>query len=219
MAIRSYFKRSRLDRNDRHRANYYNRFRDKYLIGLLAVIVFSNPAVADINQADDTNVSATPQAAITGSVANQAVQINQGSLSTQSFKQGHFCNGPVLSFAPYIMQTENPGSLSRNIGGQMSISVPLDGSSVELCKELGRINIQKSRLDYELVRIKECINIYQEGFRIRPGTPFYEICSDVVPLASAPKKVVAPSLAPLPVSSKQTLSPVLQSESSVEKSQ
>ena len=219
MAVRSYFKGCWLNRNDRYRAHNYNRFRNKYLIGLLTVIVFCVPAKADISQADDTNVSATPQAAITGSVANQAVQINQGSLSTQSFKQGHFCNGPVLSFAPYIMQTENPGSLSRNIGGQMSISVPLDGSSVELCKELGRISIQKSRLDYELVRIKECINIYQEGFRIRPGTPFYEICSDVVPLASAPKKVVPPSPEPSPTSSEQKLLPASQPESSVEKSQ
>lgn len=217
MAIRSNFKRSRLNRNDRHRAHNYNRFRDKYLIGLLTVIVFCIPAKADINQADDTNVSATPQAAITGSVANQAVQINQGSLSTQSFKQGHFCNGPVLSFAPYLLQTENPGSISRNLGGQISLSVPLDGGSVELCKELGRISVQKQRLDYELIRIKECINIYKEGFTIRPGTPFYRICEDVVPLASAPKSKVPSSLESSQASSSQTLSKASKSESSVEK--
>ena len=175
------------------------------------------PARADIRQADDTNVSATPQAAITGSVANQAVQINQGSLSTQSFKQGHFCNGPVLSFAPYLLQTENPGSISRNLGGQISLSVPLDGGSVELCKELGRISVQKSRLDYELIRIKECINIYKEGFRIRPGTPFYDVCSDVVPLASAPKKEAPVSPEPSQASSAQTLSTASTPESNAEK--
>ena len=219
MAIRSNFTRGRLDRNSRHRPHNYNRFRYKYLIGLLSIILCGLPVRADIRQADDTNVSATPQAAITGSVANQAVQINQGSLSTQSFKQGHYCNGPVLSFAPYIMQTENPGSLSRNIGGQMSISVPLDGGSVELCKELGRISVQKQRLDYELVRIKECINIYKEGFTIRPGTPFFRICEDVVPLASAPKSKVPVSRESSQASSDQKLSKVSLPESVSEKSQ
>ena len=217
MAIRSHFKRSRLDRNNRYRANNHNRFSHKYLIGLLSVVLCGLPVRADIRQADDTNVSATPQAAITGSVANQAVQINQGSLSTQSFKQGHFCNGPVLSFAPYLLQTENPGSVSRNLGGQISLSVPLDGGSVELCKELGRISVQKQRLDYELIRIKECINIYKEGFTIRPGTPFYRICEDVVPLASAPKSEAPSSPESSQASSSQKLSTASTPESGVEK--
>ena len=115
-------------------------------------------------------------------MANQAVQINQGSLSTQSFSQGHYCNGPVLSIAPYYLQTETiTGSNmhSRNFGGQISISMPLDGGSVELCKQLARTRIEKQRLDIELVRVKECISILKSGYRIKPGTPFYAICADV----------------------------------------
>lgn len=110
------------------------------------------------------------------------MQINQGSLSTQSFAQGHYCNGPVISIAPYYLQTETVTSASmasRNFGGQISISIPLDGGSVELCKQLARSRIEKNRLDYELVRIKECISILQTGFRIKPGTPMYPICADV----------------------------------------
>lgn len=110
------------------------------------------------------------------------MQINQGSLSTQSFAQGHYCNGPVISIAPYYLQTEtvtNASMASRNFGGQLSISIPLDGGSVELCKQLARSRIEKNRLDYELVRIKECISILQTGFRIKPGTPMYSICADV----------------------------------------
>ena len=124
-------------------------------------------------------------------MANQAVQINQGSLSTQSFSQGHYCNGPVISLTPYYLATETITSSnihSRNFGGQISLSMPLDGSSVELCKQLARHQIEKSRLDYELVRVKECISIYKQGYAIHPSSPFYPICADVIalPVASVP---------------------------------
>ncbi len=140
----------------------------------------------------DTSVTAQPNAAITGSVANQAVQINQGSLSTQGFSRGHYCNGPVISFAPYVLQTESMASsyaTSSSYGGQISLSMPLDGGAVELCKELGRRQVDKSRLDYELVRIKECVNLYLKGFQILPSSPFYSMCADIVPIASAPSVV------------------------------
>lgn len=141
--------------------------------------------------AENTSVSANPQAAISGSVANQAVQINQGSLSTQSFSQGHYCNGPVLSITPYIMGTDtytNVPTHSRNFGAQISLSIPLDGSSVELCKQLARHHLEKSRLDYEMVRIKECVGIYERGYAIHPSSPLYPICADVIarPVASLP---------------------------------
>lgn len=125
-------------------------------------------------------------------MANQAVQINQGSLSTQSFSQGHYCNGPVLSIAPYYLQTEtvtSSNTVSRNFGGQVSISVPLDGGSVELCKQLARNRIEKDRLDYELVRIKECISIFESGYMIHPSSPIYPVCADIIPrnVAAVPK--------------------------------
>lgn len=132
-------------------------------------------------------MAANPQAAITGSVANQAVQINQGSLSTQSYGGGIYCNGSVVSITPYVMGTENYGNIyssSNNFGVQVSLSMPLDGGAVERCKALAQIQIDKGRLDYELVRIKECINIYQQGFMIHPQSPFYPVCADVIPIAA-----------------------------------
>ena len=141
-------------------------------------------------------VSANPQASISGAVANQAVQINQGSLSTQSFSRGHYCNGAVLSISPYYLQTESHYKeavpLNRNFGGQLTISVPLDGGAVETCKALGRVALQKQRLDYELVRVKECINIYKSGFMIHPKSPFFPICQDVIPLPSIASAKDAP---------------------------
>ena len=62
--------------------------------------------------------------------------------------------------------------------------MPLDGGAVETCKALARTRLQKEKLDYELVRVKECINILRTGFTIHPSSPFYPICQDVVPIAS-----------------------------------
>ena len=62
--------------------------------------------------------------------------------------------------------------------------MPLDGGSVELCKSIARKQEQKVRLDYELVRIKECIAIYQKGFKIHPSSPFFPVCADVIPLTA-----------------------------------
>ena len=203
MATRNHNKSSRACRNPRYQPhnrphNYY-----KYLVGLLAVILCT-PAYAE-----NTSVAANPQASISGAVANQAVQINQGSLSTQSFSRGHFCNGAVVSFSPYYLQTEaDPGaSLSRNFGGQITFSMPLDFQAVNTCKELAVRQLEKERLDYELVRIKECIGIYQAGFTIDPRSPFASVCADVIPLASAatlPKSPAAVSSESQQVSSGQT---------------
>ena len=207
MAARTNNTSSWFNRNARHQPNYRNNNYYKYFVSLLAVIACS-PALAE-----GTNVAANPQASISGSVANQAVQINQGSLSTQSFSQGHYCNGAVLSLTPYFLQTQgDPGaSLSRNFGGQLSISVPLDGGSVETCKALAKRKLEKERLDYELVRIKECINIMKTGFMIVPGSPFAGLCSDVAPIASVLSSGLLnadeqtteedPSSEPLPLSS------------------
>ena len=185
MATRNHHQSSRSCRNRGRNSNHNHKHYYKYLVGILAVI-FCAPAYAEGN----TSVAANPVAAISGSVANQAVQINQGSLSTQSFGTGHYCNGPVLSVTPYYLETESftsTYSSNRNYGAQISMSFPLDGGSVELCKSLARQRLEKGRLDYELVRIKECINIHQSGFQIHPSSPYHTICADVLVASDAPR--------------------------------
>lgn len=71
--------------------------------------------------------------------------------------------------------------------------MPLDGSSVELCKALARRELEKERLDYELIRIKECINIYEKGYMIHPDSSFYPVCADVIRLPEPPKPPTPPS--------------------------
>ena len=188
MAIRNRNKSGWFSRNTRHQPNYRNNHYYKYFVGLCAIII-GQPAFA----AGDTSVAANPQASISGAVANQAVQINQGNLSTQSFDRGHYCNGTVVSLTPYYLQTQgDPGaSLSRNFGGQLSFSMPLDWDAVNTCKRLAQVKLEKERLDYELVRIKECIGIYERGYTIVPGSPFYQLCSDVAPIASVERMSAA----------------------------
>ena len=181
--------------------NHYNNAY-KYLVGIFAV-VFCAPVYAE----GTTSVAANPQASISGSVANQAVQINQGSLSTQSFSRGHYCNGAVLSFSPYILQSQSdPGAtLSRNFGGQLTFSMPLDFRATNTCKALAEKQLDKAKLDYELVRIKECINIFKTGFMIHPSSPFYPVCSDVIPVASLSRmSEELPSSEEQPVSSTES---------------
>ena len=90
------------------------------------------------------------------------------------------------------MQTESRQSIkhwpsiSQNFGVQASLSMPLDGGAVELCKELARRKIEKERLDYELVRVKECVKIMKLGYTLRPDSPFYAICADVIPVSALP---------------------------------
>ena len=42
---------------------------------------------------------------------------------------------------------------------------------------------EKMRLDYELVRVKNCAELQQKGFMLKPGSRVGEMCSDVIPIA------------------------------------
>jgi hypothetical protein len=133
-------------RNPRHHKNYHHHFYHAIAICLLAV----TPAIAE----EPTTVVAAPQSSSTGSVTNQAVQINQGSYNNQSFGGGLTCSGPTMVFTPFVIgaSTYHEATGNANYGFQMSISVPLDREAVSLCKAHARQKLSKERLDYELVR-------------------------------------------------------------------
>ena len=143
-----------------------------------------SPVNAQTN--DGTTVIANPQASSTGSVTNSAVQINQGSYSTQGLGTGHFCNSGTMVFTPFYLGSgfHPEYTRSENYGAQISISVPLDGRITELCKEYARKKIQQKRVDILLTRIRECVNLYEKGYMVRPESPFSAICDDVVPIAA-----------------------------------
>lgn len=175
------------DRGDR--ANNRNNFYHYVLIGLLQIISFAIPVKAQ--SSEGTSVIANPQASSTGSVTNSAVQINQGSYSTQGFSSGHYCNSGTMVFTPFYLGGDFHPQYTRNqsFGAQISFSVPLDGSITEICKELGLKKIQKERVDMLLTRMRECTNMYDKGYMIRPESPYSAICDDVVPIAAYSKSV------------------------------
>lgn len=180
---------SRNYRDRGHNKNNRNYFYHYILVGLFQIICLASPVKAQTS--DGTTVIANPQASSTGSVTNSAVQINQGSYSTQGFSGGHYCNSGTVVFTPfYLGGGFHPEyTRSENYGAQISISVPLDGRITELCKEYARKKIQQKRVDILLTRVRECTNMYEKGYMIRPESPFSAICDDVVPIAAYSKSV------------------------------
>ena len=185
LAARNRYSSSRCNRNSRHRTNHRNRVHNNLVKCLLSVIFLNcSPVFAQTN--DGTTVIANPQASSTGSVTNSAVQINQGSYSTQGLGTGHFCNSGTVVFTPFYLGAgfHPEYSRSENYGAQISFAIPIDGSSQEICKELGRKKIQQKRIDILLTRIRECTAMYEKGYMIRPNSPYSAICDDVVPIAA-----------------------------------
>jgi hypothetical protein len=144
-------------------------------------------------------------AAATGNVTNQAVQFqNNGAPSRQVLGPNISCNGATMTFSPFYMgnhttpfdedMNQSSYTVAENWGAQINFMVPLDGSIVETCKAIGKRQLAKMALDYELVRAKECAALQQKGFMIRPGSRVYHMCQDIIPI-SAFKAEVAKQIA------------------------
>lgn len=146
----------------------------------------------------NTNI-AGPSAAATGNVTNQAVQVLQGPFAINSFGSGVQCQGPTMSVSPFILGGRNYNwdpeqytTGSGNMGISFGVQVPLDGGSLELCKERARVEIarqqaeaDKARLDFELVRLLKCGEALKAGVMFHPNSPYAAICADVM-VASEP---------------------------------
>ena len=193
-------------RSNRNRKNNRNYCYYYLLIGLLAI--GCTPAYAEPEVQNTSN----PVAAATGNVTNQAVQFqNNGAPSRQVLGPNVSCNGATMTFSPFYMgnhvtpfddvMDQQSYTVSENWGAQINFMVPLDGSMIETCKALGKKQLAKMALDYELVRAKECAALQQKGFMIRPGTRVYHMCSDIIPIAAFRKEVakqIAASQPPKP---------------------
>ena len=187
-------------KNNRNYCYYY------LLIGLLTI--GCTPAYAEPEVQNTSN----PVAAATGNVTNQAVQFqNNGAPSRQVLGPNISCNGATMTFSPFYMgnqttpfdedMNQSSYTVAENWGAQINFMVPLDGSIVETCKNLGKRQLAKMALDYELVRAKECAALQQKGFMIRPGTRVYHVCSDIIPIAAFKAEVakqIAASQPPQP---------------------
>ena len=172
---------SRDYRDNRHHPRHRN-----YLYYYLAFCLLAITPV----KAEEPTVSnnASPIAAATGNVTNQAVQFqNTGAPSRQQFTGGTSCNGATMTVSPFYMGNDTlPQNYTRNnnYGIQLNFSVPLDGSMIEQCKQLARRHDEKMRLDYELVRALKCTEIMKAGFTFRPGSRVEVLCHDIVPIVA-----------------------------------
>lgn len=190
VSIRDYDKGSGYYRNRASSTHSPPRYRNNFAVSLLAVSLLC-PAVVhaggDVNP--ETNVIANPIATTTGQATNQAVQINQGGYSKQSFSPGHFCNSSTLTVSPFYIGSDVHPMYSRNqnFGIQATVSFPLDGRMVELCKSLAEKRLEKERLDYALVRALKCAELLKKGFMFHPNSQFSVVCSDVVPIVLLPR--------------------------------
>ena len=171
----------------------------------LCLLAIGLPARAEPEVQNTSN----PVAAATGNVTNQAVQFqNNGAPSRQVLGPNISCNGATMTFSPFYMgnhttpfdedMNQSSYTVAENWGAQINFMVPLDGSIVETCKALGRRQLAKMELDYELVRAKECAALQQKGFMIRPGTRVYHMCQDIIPIAAFKAEVAKAQAARLP---------------------
>ena len=172
---------SRSDPNNRHHQRHQHYLYYYLIVGLLTIapVKAEEPTVSN---------NASPIAAATGNVTNQAVQFqNNGAPSRQQFSPGNSCNGSTMTFSPFYMGNDVlPSSYTRsnNYGAQLNFSVPLDGGMIEQCKKIAKRQEEKLRLDYELVRALKCTEIMKAGFTFRPGSRVEVLCHDIVPIVS-----------------------------------
>ena len=145
----------------------------------------------------NTNI-AGPSASASGSVVNQAVQVLQGPFALNTYGGGVSCQGPTMSFAPFALASGNGSndpetfkSYSGSAGFSFGFNFPLDGSLQELCKDRVRVEIsrqnseyEKSRLDFELVRLRICGEQIRAGVFYHTESPYGKICADI--MATAP---------------------------------
>jgi len=155
----------------------------------------------------NTNI-AGPQAAATGNVTNQAVQVLQGPFAINSYGSGVSCQSPTMSITPFVMGNRNynwdPETYTTgagNMGISLGVQIPLDGSSLELCKERARVEIarqqaeaDKARLDFELVRLLKCGEAMKMGVRFHPESPYGAICADVLVVNPSSKQPPNPDI-------------------------
>lgn len=175
------------------RQNNGNRISHKLSICIYAIGIILSGAAYSQTAPSNTNI-AGPSASATGNVTNQAVQVLQGPYALNTYGGGVSCQGPTMSFAPFLLTTGNGSddpetfkSFSGNAGVSLGFNFPLDGSMQELCKERARTEIKrqtaeadKARLDFELVRLLKCGEAKKSGVDFHPQSPYYKVCADIV---------------------------------------
>ena len=181
-------------------SNHRHRFNNTLFKCVYAVVVTltTTPTLAQ-EQPAVSNI-AGPSASATGNVTNQAVQVLQGPFAVNTYGGGVQCQGPTMNITPFIIGARNyswdPETYetgSGNMGLSLGFNFPLDGSLQERCKAAvdaqianAQLAADKTRLDFELVRLLRCGEAMKAGVRFHPDSPYAAICADVVVIQPPP---------------------------------
>jgi len=161
----------------------------KRILGLLLLLTTCPQAIAE----DGVTAVANPQATSSGNVTNQAVQVTNTNLFQNTYGGGVQCQGTTLSVSPFVIQgfSAPESNIKNDYGIAGTISIPLDGEAVRLCKQRAQIEIDrqqtetdKAQLDYNLVRALKCAEMIQAGAFLHPSSPYANLCKDIVALDS-----------------------------------
>ena len=101
--------------------------------------------------------------------------------------------GMTIDGVPGLERTGQKNSFANNFGLSATLSFPLDGGLQARCKTAAdtwtarqRSETDKSRLDYELVRLLKCGEAMKNGIFFNPSSPYAKICADVVVIQQKP---------------------------------
>jgi hypothetical protein len=175
------------------RSHYRNTI-NHYINFCLYAIISTGTAFAQSTPAPSNTNIAGPSASATGNVTNQAVQVLQGPYALNTYGGGVSCQGATFSVSPFLMGSSNNSddpetftSRNGNWGISAGFNIPLDGNLMELCKKRAATEIarqqseyEKSRLDFELVRLRICGEQIKSGVFFHPNSPYGKICADIV---------------------------------------
>jgi hypothetical protein len=186
---------SRTGNSNNHRSSHANRIRNKFNLRLYSVVCLTLALTATATpanaEATGNNIIANPQATSSGQAVNQAIQVTGTNNFQQTYGGGIQCQTSTLAVSPFSIQgwTYPDAYTSNDVGVAATVSFPLDGGAVELCKEAARTQIarqqaeaDKASLDYNIVRALKCSELIKGGAFLHPSSPYAGLCQDVIAL-------------------------------------
>ena len=93
--------------------------------------------------------------------------------------------GDILYRVP--IRTGQKDNYSLSLGFSATWSKPLDAKLQEQCKQAAATQIElqqqliaNKRLDFEIARIKNCVELKKQGIYFHPKSPYYSVCADII---------------------------------------
>ena len=177
-------------RQDNHRGVSHHKHLRLYSVTCLTLALFATATPANA-EATGNNIIANPQATSSGQAVNQAIQVTGTNNFQQTYGGGIQCQTSTLAISPFSIQGWNypDAYVTNDVGVAATVSFPLDGGAVELCKEAARTQIarqqaeaDKASLDYNIVRALKCSELIRGGAFLHPSSPYANLCRDVIAL-------------------------------------